>query len=317
MSQQSINQLILALYRTSHEVPYHHFKENALELLKQSIDFDSAWWGIASANPLKIHRLHLHNCPATIVDDYPLHMAADFFREALIKHPEVSINLADLISREAYVRSPLYRHLGRHYKIEWSLGTLLIEPVSSLMEFVTLWRHDGLRPFNEDERQTKELLMPHLAQAHRNARLHHLLADGLLQGSAWAVTDDQAYLREVSPAFIARLSNEWPDWQGSHLPEALQLCISQGCSFKGKKVLVDVSPREGFYFLEARYPSPLERLAPREREVAQRYGQGQTYAEIATALFLSPATVRNLISRCYKKLGVNNKSELIHRISRH
>lgn len=314
MTTRNANQVVLDLYRASHEVPFLHFQEHALDLAKRVVAFDSAWWGIASASPLLIHRLHLHNCDAGIVADYPPYMDKDVFRDELIRNPGVTVNMADLYTREAFVRTELYQAVGRRYKIEWSLGTLLIEPVSSLFEFVTLWRHDPKKPFDETDRETKELLMPHLAESHRNARLHHMVGGGMIQGIAWAVADDHAYLREVSPLFVSRIRAEWPDWQGSRLPEPLGRSVTEARSYHGRNLIVDVSPRAGLHYLEARGRSALERLAPRERDVAERYAQGQTYAQIAAALFLSPATVRNQISRCFKKLGVNNKSELIHRI---
>jgi DNA-binding CsgD family transcriptional regulator len=55
-------------------------------------------------------------------------------------------------------------------------------------------------------------------------------------------------------------------------------------------------------------------LSNREREVANHYAQGQTYAEISVMLGLAPATVRNLISRAFRKLDVNNKAELALRL---
>ena len=41
-----------------------------------------------------------------------------------------------------------------------------------------------------------------------------------------------------------------------------------------------------------------------------RYANGETYLVIASALALSPTTVRNHIAHCFKKLDVKNKAEL-------
>lgn len=57
------------------------------------------------------------------------------------------------------------------------------------------------------------------------------------------------------------------------------------------------------------------KLTLREREIATRYAQGETYAVIAAALGLSPSTVRNHLAHCYRKLNVNNKAELALRIA--
>ena len=306
------SQLILDLHRASHDVPFRYFQGHALGLMKQVINFDSAWWGIASINPNLVHRIHLHNCDGGLP-----YIEQNFFREVLLRNPGTTINLSDLMSRDAYVQTELYQAVGRHHKIEWVLGTLLLEPVSSLFEFITLWRHDPDKPFDEKERVMKELLTPHLVEAHRNSRLHHILEGGVIHGMAWAVADYRAYLHEVSSAFVSRIQAEWPEWAGSCLPEPLLNCLSDRCSFQGRNVVVEISPIEGFYFLEARSLRAFERLAPREREVAESYAQGRTYAEIAAALSLSPATVRNHIAHCFKKLGVTNKSELIHRVDHH
>ena len=302
-------QVILELYRASREVPFRCFQEHALAIAKRVIAFDSAWWGTASISPNLIHRLHLHNCDG----GFP-YLEQNFVRQAMLQNPGTTINLSDLITHDAFVRTELYRLVGEPHKIECLLATLLIEPASSLIEFITLWRHDSLRPFNENERMMKEVLMPHLAEAHRNARLQHVLKDKLVHHVAWAVVDQHAYLLEISTAFVSKIKDEWPSWKCSRLPEPLLRCIPQIRSFRGRKLIVDITPHEEFYILEARSLSAFDRLAPRERNVAERYSQGQTYGEIAADLGLSPITVRNQIARCFKKLGVNNKSELIHRI---
>jgi DNA-binding CsgD family transcriptional regulator len=51
-------------------------------------------------------------------------------------------------------------------------------------------------------------------------------------------------------------------------------------------------------------------LTSREREVALLCDQGLPDKQIARRLDLSPATVRNHISHCYRKLGVNNRVAL-------
>jgi predicted ATPase/DNA-binding CsgD family transcriptional regulator len=55
---------------------------------------------------------------------------------------------------------------------------------------------------------------------------------------------------------------------------------------------------------------PLSKLSARERQVAERYAQGDTYRTIAEALFVSPSTVRSHLNKIYEKLGIRSKSEL-------
>jgi DNA-binding NarL/FixJ family response regulator len=63
---------------------------------------------------------------------------------------------------------------------------------------------------------------------------------------------------------------------------------------------------------EPRTMSPLERLSPRERDVLHRTVEGYSSVQIALQLSLSPKTVDTYRSRLMHKLGVSNRSSLIH-----
>ena len=144
-----LNAVVLRLYREGREVPLASFQAWALEQIRSLLPFDSAWWGNAAADPPALHEVFLHNCDASILREYPPYLEEDFFRAALAASPGVAVNLSDLTTRSRYVRTALYREFGRRFKVEWSLGTLLIEPTSSLYEFLTVWRHDRMHPFSE------------------------------------------------------------------------------------------------------------------------------------------------------------------------
>lgn len=312
---RGLNALVLAIHRAGQELAYDGFQSWALEEIKALIPFDSAWWGNAASEPPEIHRIHIHNCEKSILEIYPPYMNQDFFRAALIAHPGVTINMADLTTRAKFVRTELYRHVGKRYRIEWSLGTLLVEPVSSLYEFLTLWRHDSKQPFTETERQTKELLMPHLAQAHRVARLREVLGEAREWNQQWAVVDERGFLREATAGFIQSLREHWTGWQGSRLPDALLEPVRMGMPFTSAGIKIAITAKGAFRYLEVKAANVFDNLSPREREIAQRYARGETHVEIASALMLSPATVRNHLAHCYRKLAVNNKAELVLRVT--
>lgn len=62
---------------------------------------------------------------------------------------------------------------------------------------------------------------------------------------------------------------------------------------------------------KSRIPSPLESLSQREREVLQLVVEGNTSAEIAESLNLSPKSVETYRSRLMLKLGVGNVPSLV------
>jgi DNA-binding CsgD family transcriptional regulator len=55
-------------------------------------------------------------------------------------------------------------------------------------------------------------------------------------------------------------------------------------------------------------------LSSREREVARLVLEGKTYAEIGSAIFISPRTAEHHIARIRRRLGVTTRSELLARL---
>ncbi|MEX2535021.1 MAG: PAS domain S-box protein [Trueperaceae bacterium] len=55
----------------------------------------------------------------------------------------------------------------------------------------------------------------------------------------------------------------------------------------------------------------LDLLTRRERQVVTRVGAGHTNLKIAADLALTPQTVRNYVTRIYRKIGVTNRSEAV------
>ena len=310
---QAINHCTLEMQRAGREASLDRFPIIALKLLNEVIAFDSAWWGIAVADSSSIYQDYLHNCDDSILDDYLPYAGSNFFRKAMGAQPSVTINLADLIEREEFVKSRIYREFCQRHKQECLLGTLLIEPVSQLCEKLIIWRHDSDKPFNESERRAKQLIMSHLEDAHRFSRLRNVFGWMPKRYMDWAVTDAHGYLREISPGFVHFMRTHCPDWTGRRVPQVILDHIA-GLRVDKRFSRIQASQRGDFFFLQLEPVTALDGLSKREMEIATRYAKGNTYNEIASALVISPATVRNHISKCYRKLSVNNKAELLARL---
>jgi DNA-binding CsgD family transcriptional regulator len=154
--------------------------------------------------------------------------------------------------------------------------------------------------------------MPHLVEAFRGVRLRHFLRGKDTRLKAWALVDDQGFLREVSPAFGSCLRANWPGWNGNLLPAPLAKSVIEGRAYKTKSIVIELRQSENLRFLEVKARSALDKLTAREGEIVGRYANGDTYSAISVAFSLSPATVRNHLSHCYKKLGIHNKAELVN-----
>jgi DNA-binding CsgD family transcriptional regulator len=312
---RKISSVILNINRAGQQSTYEQYRPWVLDEIKTLIPFDSACWANAVAEPMEIFRLHSYNCDNSLLERYQLNMKQDCFWDALIANPGITINLMDLTARALYLRTEFYRNFCRHFNIEWMVGTLMVEPISSLYEFLTLWRHDAKKPFSDSERQAKELLMPHLFEAHRLVRLREVLGEPLRRRQKWAISDDRGFLREAAPDFIHRLNEHWPEWRGSCLPPDLSDAVANATEFRAGRMRLSITAKGDLRYLEILKANALDRLSRREREIAERFANGQTYKHIAVELNISPTTVRNHLASCYRKLGVNNKIELALRSS--
>ena len=111
--------------------------------------------------------------------------------------------------------------------------------------------------------------------------------------------------------FTPSMQTEWPDWNGQCLPEDLLAALQESDGgFEGAAITVTASADTGLYFLRARKRSVVDSLSRREHDIARRFADGHSHKEIARALDISPATVRNHLQAVYAKLKIRNKTEL-------
>ena len=71
----------------------------------------------------------------------------------------------------------------------------------------------------------------------------------------------------------------------------------------------------GFGMRPGRRRNPVGALSAREQEVAQLVGAGQTNAEIAAALFLSPRTVERHVGNILTKLGYRSRIQIAKEVA--
>ncbi len=317
ISRAATEELLLRLYRGSTEVAFTAFQDWSLDLLGEVVRFDAAWWGKASAQPAKILSAHLFNADASLLDDYRRIDGDDYFRDAMIANPGRTINIGDLVSRKDFERSAIYLRYGRKHRIESAVGTTLFEPVSSMVDFLTLWRFDPRWPFSENDRLMVERITPHLVEANRISRLVSLQGvktavpfDDPIR--PWALADrDDGSVVDINGSFVALLKREWPDWSSTVLPAELLRHVKRRHRYSGESIVVEVSDVDGFVLLVARARQSVDRLGRREAQVLKLYASGESYRRIAERLGTAPATVRNQLARIYRKFGVHNKVALI------
>lgn len=116
------------------------------------------------------------------------------------------------------------------------------------------------------------------------------------------------------------IRDRWCGWMARTLPDGL-LALPGSASRQSATQGLHVERRElasrgggALFGLTLRPLAPIDRLTPREREIAEEIALGRTHKEIARDLGLSPATVRNHTQTILAKLGLHNKAMLASEI---
>jgi DNA-binding NarL/FixJ family response regulator len=117
----------------------------------------------------------------------------------------------------------------------------------------------------------------------------------------------------ASPEFIFRALRAGARGYLSREASGLELVNAVRTIREGKRYL---SPKItatliGDYISEHRYPSPLESLTSRERNILQLVVEGRSSAQIADILSFSPKTVDTYRSRIKQKLGIHDLPALV------
>ena len=93
-----------------------------------------------------------------------------------------------------------------------------------------------------------------------------------------------------------------------HELPARELAALQGC---GVDVGIERSDRESVVVVEPRPDDRLTALSPREREVVTPAAAGMSNQQIATALFVSHATVKDHMHSILKKTGLESRTQVV------
>lgn len=312
------------LYRTARDTPVEHFQDAALAALAAHVPFEAAIWfaGELGQGEFHIHRLHIHRLPLPELKQV-IEVNRRFPRpiEVTAASPGVPhvFNAREVYSVPGGAAA---LEQARRWGIEQQLLTAHIDAGEGSGEWLSLHRPADQQPFSDRDRALVRQLTPHLSESraiNRALSLSRVSSEPqFTPGSHRALTLlDGTVLhcgRQVRDSIVA----QWPDWNQICLPSPLLRDLTSNGSVRVTRRGESIFARQFSDSLVITVKSmPLvERLSSREYEVVQLFGRGRAYKEIAQRCQLSPATVRNIVQKCYRKLGINNKAELARLVSR-
>ncbi len=248
--------------------------------------------------------------------------------------------ISDFISLRAFRQLPIYQEFFRHVGVDRQLGVAFTarDPV-----IVGVAVNRVGTDFSERDRAALDFLRPHLARAYASAAATTALgldvrsltalvehdpesAAVLTAGGELGYLSDRA--RELltryfgAPIPSGRLPAPLDDWiayvRAGRLgaPTAALLATGQfqRDSSQLTVAVVSADPHGSLVLALTEHDDPAARAAMlgltlREAEVLSLAAAGQTNAEIAESLGISPLTVRTHLERAFPKLGVRNRTE--------
>ena len=231
---------------------------------------------------------------------------------AAIGSPGTTINVS--ASGPVYDGCDAARAHCARFDLEHMMCTAHIYAAAGLYWVMSLYRSARSPAFTEAERETTELVSPHVFAATRNARLGELRTLTRISGGHGqhaAIASSSGLVLEAEPGLVDVMRREWPDWNGPLLPPPLEAALHAGCGrFVGNRIVVRVDAADDARLVHVRSRVAADELTERERSIAEAFSLGESHREIGGRLGIAPATVRRHLANLYEKLGVSSKAEL-------
>ncbi len=261
---------------------------------------DDDYWGVSEQHPVCAYRDR--------TGDHSAHKPTDFVTAAQLKRLDV------------------YHVTFRPRRIRDMMSLGLPAPKTHIKAFSF---KTTTRDFGERERLLLNLLQPHLSHCHGAAADRRALAaldvEHNSDGGAFVVLGRDRRIEFANAAAQQLLHRYFGHGSGSRLPERIERWLTYASrpldgDAAGSRHPEQLSVATADTRLTVRrvgdtllLDEDASGLTRREREIVELLAEGQSNAEVATALWISPLTVRKHLENIYAKLGVPNRAAAVVR----
>lgn len=303
---------LLELHALARQADTVDFQHRALELIRKILPFDSAWWGIMSPHEdsFLLHSSHLYELPTGYVSVWERTKVDDRVARGVCDQPKRTLYFDERKLKSA----PGLAALTGEHGIHQAFCTSVYLPSESAFIFLSLYREKNRPRFTSDETLLNQYLMPHLCSSwtvNREYQIDQVKRGSRNVASAMALLDRHHEILNVEPAFHGLLQSEWPGVPGLALPEAVRHWLTSGDDvLKLREIVLRRHSLGEFRLIEVRPKTRVDTLSPREAEIAEAFGRGLSYKQIARELDSAPATIRHHLRVIYEKLGVSDKAAM-------
>jgi DNA-binding CsgD family transcriptional regulator len=307
---EAFSESLLGLHVLARQTPPHRLLGEALSQFRRLVSFDAGWWGECSAPRADAPPANWQHgslgLPASFAQEWnAIGLRDDFAQRSMAA-------LGEVCRVSGYDdEAPEVERFSRRHGLFHAMALTADLVGSGLMFFVSLYRREGRRPFDDHEAALFREYCRHL-QLHWTQRLQETLRRAFAGGAqGTALSERDGRLLYIGAVVAVLVTARHPGWQGTMLPPGLvEQARRAPCSLRLGRRSLSVRPcGELLQWATAGAAGP-EPLSPREREAALLYASGESYKSIARHLGLSPATVRTYLRDVYARLGVRSKLEL-------
>jgi DNA-binding CsgD family transcriptional regulator len=251
-----------------------------------------------------------------IVDEHPLCRAQRRGRFDALK-------LSDFLSRRELHRTGVYADWFRPAGAEYELEVGIPSPLTHTKTFLF---DDARRDFSERDRALLNLLQPHFVHLHRAAEVRRvadsaraILEDGRDLGERGLLIVDARGAIEVGSPLARRLLEDYvapavlTEWVAAQRAAVRAGRVAAPLSVDGSSgtLVVELDRRGAAEVVLVEERTAPAALSTREHQVLALVADGLRNAEIAEALWVSPATVRKHLENIYEKLGVHTRTAAV------
>ncbi|WP_448951818.1 response regulator transcription factor [Labrys neptuniae] len=287
----------------------------AVELLRPMLGFDCAWYGWARFldDRTTVPASSTLGLPEGFAPFWSTMASQDLVATALRRNR----GKVCIYDRGQPRQTDEMAELSERYGIRKWASAMHNRPGAATTFFVSVYRTRCHDPhWDGEDLQLLQCAVDQLFLALQGA-FERRSADGAGE-RATLVVDEAGFAHlglDQSQGFLRTI---WPGWSGDRLPRPLrQVALHPGIHrFEREGVAVssrrdrEAGWQSSLVRLELSLLSKLDRLSPREREVAQLLATGATHKQAALTLGSAPATIRNQTRAIYDKLGIRSRAEL-------
>lgn len=300
-----ISEFLLDLYRDARHRNPGILQRETLARLREFIPFDFGVWGGGLDASRQITDIVVLDRSPVLVAEWGHVAAIDGYCDLALRRLGYTVLFDDL---PGFRDSIAYTEHWLRFDACHMVATIMAEPIQGYVSFIGLGCTDPERRYSEGERLLKQLLMPHVSGALRLCHESRVL-DADCAGEGAALVNSAGMILASRAPFLSLVHEEWHHHE-PRVPIGILPAWPASVAWRGRAIQVRIEPLGPYFLLRARPCHPLEHLAPREQQVAERFARGSTHKQIARELGLAPSTVRNQLAAIYNKLSVNDKGAL-------